>query len=301
MNNVSVHDLAVFLAVARSNSFSLAADALYMTQSCVSKVIMKLEKQMEVRLFDRSSHHVEPTPAGRHLFDCLLQSLPPILDAMEEMRKYKQLERINIVRSIPNDRIALLINSFQALHHSVNIGVSARYDPFMGFSELISKKADLWITPDILLSDDYRNHLQISPIHTAPVYAIMPLDHKFAGRESVSLDDISSEIIISHADHTGQLLKAISIKTGLRLNISDRIADIRTRSQLFLYIYQKKDISLLYQDDLFMLPAHLVAAVPITEMRDCQVVAAHTNNHRITEDEESLLNFLTANWEVYLC
>ncbi|HJA43198.1 MAG TPA: LysR family transcriptional regulator, partial [Candidatus Dorea stercoravium] len=43
-----------FIAVMESNTFFEAAEKLHITQSTLSKQIMKLEKELDVRLLDRS-------------------------------------------------------------------------------------------------------------------------------------------------------------------------------------------------------------------------------------------------------
>jgi DNA-binding transcriptional LysR family regulator len=61
--------LSVFRAVARQQSFSRAADDLYLSQPAVSKHIRQLEAELGVRLFQRLGNRVELTDAGRILLD----------------------------------------------------------------------------------------------------------------------------------------------------------------------------------------------------------------------------------------
>jgi len=56
--------LRAFVAVAETGGFSRAADALNLTQSAVSAQIRRLEEQLEVRLFARTSRSVKLTEAG---------------------------------------------------------------------------------------------------------------------------------------------------------------------------------------------------------------------------------------------
>lgn len=52
------------LAVARRDSFTKAAEELYMTRQAVSQQIAALEKELGVKLFTRTTAKVTPTPAG---------------------------------------------------------------------------------------------------------------------------------------------------------------------------------------------------------------------------------------------
>lgn len=58
-------DVRVFLAVARDGSYSKAAETLGTQQSTVSRRVQALEQRLGVKLFDRYSHGMRPTPAAR--------------------------------------------------------------------------------------------------------------------------------------------------------------------------------------------------------------------------------------------
>lgn len=57
-------NLRYFVAVAHELHFRRAAEKLHMTQSPLSLAIRKLEEELEVRLFERTSRSVKLTPAG---------------------------------------------------------------------------------------------------------------------------------------------------------------------------------------------------------------------------------------------
>ncbi len=59
----------VFCEVAKHNSFSKAAKALYMTQPAVSQIISQLEGELGIRLFTRVSKGVILTNEGKQLFE----------------------------------------------------------------------------------------------------------------------------------------------------------------------------------------------------------------------------------------
>lgn len=61
--------VALFLAVAKTGSFSRAAERLLIGQPAISMQVAELEKQLGVRLLDRSRAGVTLTRAGKILFD----------------------------------------------------------------------------------------------------------------------------------------------------------------------------------------------------------------------------------------
>src|ERR1044072_5664856 len=64
---LKLRQLSTLLAVAQWGSMAKAAEHLAISQPVVSKAIAELEQVVGVRLFDRVSHGVEPTPHGRAL------------------------------------------------------------------------------------------------------------------------------------------------------------------------------------------------------------------------------------------
>lgn len=80
---MDTQSLQAFLAVAETQSFSRAAEQLYLTQPAVSKRIATLESQVSTRLFDRIGRRISLTEAG-HL---LLPQAKRILAAVEDSRR----------------------------------------------------------------------------------------------------------------------------------------------------------------------------------------------------------------------
>src|SRR5450755_2301737 len=64
---MELRQLASVVAVAEEASFTRAADRLHVVQSAVSAGVRKLEKELGAMLFDRSTHSVKLTDAGRVL------------------------------------------------------------------------------------------------------------------------------------------------------------------------------------------------------------------------------------------
>lgn len=63
--NVTFKQVQAFVAVAATGSFSRAAEQLEVAQSRISVLIGDLEKELGVRLFDRTTRRMELTTAGR--------------------------------------------------------------------------------------------------------------------------------------------------------------------------------------------------------------------------------------------
>lgn len=90
---MDIKHLQYFIEVANFNSFSRAADHLFITQPTISKMIKNLENELGVALFDRSRKQLILTDAGRiileqaRLIDKAFKNLETELDNLTGLKK----------------------------------------------------------------------------------------------------------------------------------------------------------------------------------------------------------------------
>lgn len=82
---MEIHQLKYFHAVAEERSFTRAAKRLFVTQPNVSVQIRKLERELGVKLFDRSSGSITLSPAGQALHDCAKSVFQTIDDTVSKI------------------------------------------------------------------------------------------------------------------------------------------------------------------------------------------------------------------------
>lgn len=81
----------VFCQVGMSESFSKAAKELYMTQPAVSQAIMQLERELDIRLFNRTPRGVSFTHEGKILFEYANSALNLLHVGQEKILEFKSL------------------------------------------------------------------------------------------------------------------------------------------------------------------------------------------------------------------
>ncbi|MEG0306372.1 MAG: LysR family transcriptional regulator [Clostridium sp.] len=86
----------VFCQVGKHQSFSKAAKALYMTQPAVSQSIMQLERELDIRLFTRTSKGVVLTNEGKLLFEYASSAINLINVGEEKLLETKNLMTGNL-------------------------------------------------------------------------------------------------------------------------------------------------------------------------------------------------------------
>ncbi|MDU9024456.1 LysR substrate-binding domain-containing protein [Pseudomonas corrugata] len=92
-----VGPLVFFEAVARTGSFTQAAQELFITQSAVSKQVKKLEENLGFPLFTRKHRGVVLTDPGRALYEGVQPALESFRETVQRVRKWYDQNTISVV------------------------------------------------------------------------------------------------------------------------------------------------------------------------------------------------------------
>lgn len=137
-----LEDLAAFAEVARSLSFTRAADALSLSRPAVSKRIQALEREVGTALLKRSTRRVELTEAGAALLahvDLASSEITAGLDAAREAAgSVTGLVRISAPPSYGNTVVLPRIPAFLDRHPAVQVDVDLSDRPI----DLIAERLD---------------------------------------------------------------------------------------------------------------------------------------------------------------
>lgn len=144
---MELKQLQYFRAVAKQNSISRAAEALYITQPALSRCIKRLEKEIGTPLIERMSTGVKLTPAGEAFLKELDQSFLHIEQGIHNARKTANADspKLSLVCSFEDFDYEVL----ELLHHDfpdVQIGIDI-LPPDQAYRELLAGKAHFAIIP----------------------------------------------------------------------------------------------------------------------------------------------------------
>lgn len=128
----STSALVALESVARTGSFTLAAQELSLTQSAVSRQVRGLEELLDCALFDRNSRKVELTEAGRIYVGEVQQALQIIRDATIQVVT-KRPEKVLNVAILPTFGTRWLmprISGFVAKYPDITLNFTTRIGRF---------------------------------------------------------------------------------------------------------------------------------------------------------------------------
>ncbi len=121
----ALNDVAVFVQVVNSGSFTAAADKLDMSKSVVSKYVTRLEDRLGARLLNRTTRRLSLTEVGRAFFERSLRGLLEIEEAEAEVSRLQGTPRgelrINSPMSFGILHIAPRLPAFQARYPELTV------------------------------------------------------------------------------------------------------------------------------------------------------------------------------------
>ncbi len=125
--SVSLRGLRTFCIAARHESFSAAADELFLTPGAVSRQIKSLEEELDLRLFDRNARDLKLTGNGQALFSELEPLVASIDDVVASFRKDRKrsLVRVSVQPFFASEYFVPRLAEFTAANPQIDIRVSA--------------------------------------------------------------------------------------------------------------------------------------------------------------------------------
>lgn len=138
--------------IVKRRSFSNAAESLFISQQSLSEAVAKLEKQFNLKIFERSRKGSQLTSEGEVFMkevDLLLQQYQHILDQFASGKPEQQPKRsisvcINpVVSAFSFEQI---IKSFHEAYPQIALSVTESHSPQHSIQYILDRKADIALT-----------------------------------------------------------------------------------------------------------------------------------------------------------
>ncbi|MFN3987232.1 MAG: LysR family transcriptional regulator [Rhodocyclaceae bacterium] len=212
--NISLRQLRAFVAVARTGSFTLAAESLFVTQSALSGLIKELEQSLGVRLFDRNTRRIHLSELGRSIYPLIDKILLDLDGVLEEVANLKALKK-GVVRVAAPQLMACtllpeVIAAYGRAHPDVHIRLIDCAVESVA-SRVFSGEVDFGVGPE----RDPNSDIDATALFELPFYAVFPPDHVLAGRDTVRWNDLVDHPLITLQ---GQFTERLStdLRTAMR-------------------------------------------------------------------------------------
>lgn len=221
---MEMHQVRYFLAVARTLNFTRAADECNVTQPSLTRAIKQLEAELGGDLF-RRERPTQLTELGQRMQPLLRQCYDAAVGAQSLASSFKSGEigalRIALTHSVDLSLLIPFLNQIKQQFNQLEFKFLRGNGREVG-EMLKGGQAELGIAAEI---DQDWERLDIWPLFTEDFQLVVSRQHRLAGLDSVHLDDLRAEQLLSrnyceHVERLGASLREHGLDIDHRHEIS---------------------------------------------------------------------------------
>ena len=201
VKHITLHQLEVFEALARSGSFTRAAEELFLTQPTVSQQIKQLTKAVGLPLFEVVGKRLYLTDAGKEILT-VSQDITERLSQMEmTLADIKGLKQGNLRLAVTTTAkyfVPRLLGAFRQSYPGIKIFLKVTNRQRL-LERLAENRDDLYILGQLPSNLD----INLCPFLENPLVAIAPHNHPLAQEKNIPLQRLAEEPFIMRESGSG--------------------------------------------------------------------------------------------------
>ena len=192
---MTLTELRYIVAVAQERHFGRAAQRCHVSQPTLSIAIKKLEEELGLPLFDRSSNEVFATQTGKRIVaqaQRVLDEAEVIFQlASEEQSQVEGTFRLGLIFTVAPYVLPKLILTLRQSSPKMQLVLEENYTAAL--TEML-KRADV---DAIVVAEPYaETGVETIPLYDEPFFVIVPKGHRFEELDAVSTKDIAEENVL---------------------------------------------------------------------------------------------------------
>ena len=196
MSRPTLHQFEIFCKVLQLKNMARAAEELYLTPSSVTTQIRQLEQKYRIQLLVRSSRGIEPTVAGRALYQRALSILGDVDAAEREVADIGNLDRgvlqFAASRTIGTYLIPAVLSSFQRAYPNVAVEYLVKSGGDQARFAVLEQLVEFAVLGRIAAD----SALQVEELFDEPMRVVAAPEHPFASIEAPTLADLGGHRLL---------------------------------------------------------------------------------------------------------
>jgi DNA-binding transcriptional LysR family regulator len=216
---MNLEHLRTLVSIVEHGSLSAAARARRISQPAVTKQVQRMEAELGLTLLIRGpKREVELTPAGARVLSFAQETLAGLEALERELAALKEIGggTISLVAStIPGEYILPgLLAEFRSEYPQVEVRMTIS-DTAGVVTSLLADEADIGVIGSVIK----RPGLRLERLVSDEIILAVPPDHPFAGKEEVTVDQLSGQPLLLREEGSGtrRSVEAALSRAGLAL------------------------------------------------------------------------------------
>jgi LysR family hydrogen peroxide-inducible transcriptional activator len=193
--------LKYIVAVDTYRHFAIAAEHCFVTQPTLSMQISKMEKELDVLIFDRSKHPVEPTETGVRIIEQARVILRES-DRLDELVKARKGQKsgvfwLGIIPTVLPSLVPRFLRAFTRKYPEIHLRIEE-----LQTEQIIEKLDKNELDAGILSTPLFENRLVEMPLYYEPFMAFVPEGHRLENEEFILNNELqANDLILLKSGH----------------------------------------------------------------------------------------------------
>lgn len=244
MYKISLSEMKIFLLTAKYRSFSKAAEVLYISQPTVTKWVHHLERELGVKLFERTSRSVALTTAGELLKERWKPLLAEIEASIHDVQELavNGLSTIRIGALEGHDFEEILsdyILPFEKFHPEIRIDFN-----IYNLHELTEQLENL----DIIFSNNLEyasaNDHAFFKLDNLSFYLAVSKEHRFSRKKSITMKELSAEKFLIFPPHISPSAMQYAVSAFKSLDLTPQFVPVENTPSQLLKVSQNQGVAI---------------------------------------------------------
>ena len=278
---ISLQQLRALAAVAESGSFTLAAEALQLTQPAISHLVKRMEEELGQPLVVRG-RRIRLTSAGQVMVETAVRALRLIDESVDACRSQSQLREGRVVLAVGHLTAGALLPPMLARfsrEHPTLATTLLDSTAEQMISRILSQEADLGFGSDI---GQKHSELATEPLFSERMALFVRDDHPLAQRVVVDARHLESLPFI-HVNPDANVWRAVSRQLSSVANIYPRVVHhVSMLSTAFGLIQAGAGVALAPRYVEVLMPGNLRAVGVTRPVLEYPVVAIRLAKHPLS-------------------
>lgn len=185
-----------FVAIVEEGTFTAAAERLFLAQSSLSASVAVLERELGVQLFERGRTGAVLTDAGRAFLAPARATIAAAEDARARAVGLRDVARpLRVADTFATAGLVALHAAEELCRRHPELTVQATH---FGMRNVVASVAagevDVALTPVSFPLPEILDHIRLPSV---PLALLVPVDHRLAGADGVTLADLAGERFIT--------------------------------------------------------------------------------------------------------
>ena len=192
---MTLTELRYVVAVARERHFGKAAEGCFVSQPTLSVAVRKLEDELGVTLFERSSTEVTVTPTG----DRVVEQARRVLEEVEKIRQAAHSEsdqlarplRLGLIHTVGPYLLPHLVPSLREAAPKMSLLIE------QGYTAGLARQLKHGLLDAVILSLPFEQRGILTwPLYDEPFVVLLPASHPWVQRSEIPVRDLPNENVL---------------------------------------------------------------------------------------------------------